>query len=135
MVLPGQWTAVSLPFGQQRVLDVMESDLEGAEPRLGSMFAIFTRLTRDEGAPRTESLQSEPRRWRIWPASGLPGRLRAIIALPLVLGLVALLVFVAVNGPTRGCRPGSAPHAMAMPRVAACQAAQGSPGSSVDRGG
>jgi len=102
----------------------MESDLERAEPRLGSMFAIFTRLTRDEGAPRPESLRPEPRLRRIWPASGLLGTLRAIIAVPLVLGLVALLVFTAVNSSAPGCRPGSAPHATAMARVAACQQVQ-----------
>ena len=54
----GQWTVVSLPVSQQRVLERIESDLNGCEPRLVSMFAIFTRLTRNEGAPRTESLPS-----------------------------------------------------------------------------
>jgi hypothetical protein len=49
---PGQWTAVTLPVSQQRALAGIESALEGGEPRLGSMFAIFARLTRDEGAPR-----------------------------------------------------------------------------------
>ena len=115
---------MSLPSGQQRVLDMMESDLEGAEPRLQSMFAIFTRLTRDEAAPRTESLPSGPPLRRIWPADGLPGTLRPIIAVPLVLGLLALLVFMAVNRPAQGCRPGSAPHATAMPRITACQPVQ-----------
>ena len=119
---------MSLPSGEQRVLDVMESELEGGEPRLGSIFAIFTRLTRDEGAPRTESLWSEPR--RIWPASRLPGTLRAIIAVPLVLGLVALLVFMAVNGSAQGCRPGWAPHAGTMTRVTVCQPVQESQGRS-----
>jgi hypothetical protein len=46
-----------LPTDQRRVLDRTESDLEGGEPRLRSMFVIFTRLTRAKGAPRTESLQ------------------------------------------------------------------------------
>jgi hypothetical protein len=110
-----------MPSGEQRVLDVMESELEGGEPRLGSMFAIFTRLTRDDGAPRTESLWSEPR--RIWPASRLPGTLRAIIAVPLVLGLVALLIFMAVSGSAQGCQPGWAPHGTTMTRVTVCQSA------------
>jgi hypothetical protein len=46
-----------LPTDQRRVLDRTESDLEGGEQRLRSMFVIFTRLTRAKGAPRTESLQ------------------------------------------------------------------------------
>jgi hypothetical protein len=33
-----------LPTDQRRVLDRTESDLEGGEPRLRSMFVIFTRL-------------------------------------------------------------------------------------------
>src|ERR1700746_2749046 len=56
---PGQSAGVSLPVSQQRVLEGIESALESAEPRLRSMFAIFTRLTRDEGAPRTEALRAE----------------------------------------------------------------------------
>jgi hypothetical protein len=110
-----------MPVSEQRVLDVMESELEGGEPRLGSMFAIFTRLTRDEGAPRTESLWPEPR--RIWPASGLPRTLRAVIAVPLVLGLVALLIFMAVSGSVQGCRPGWAPHGTTITRATVCQSA------------
>ena len=63
---PGQWTVVSLSASQQRVLYGIESALEGGEPRLRSMFAIFTRLTRDDGAPRTESLLAG---WPATPAS------------------------------------------------------------------
>jgi hypothetical protein len=46
---PGQSIGVSLPVSQQRVLAGIENALEGGEPRLGSMFAIFTRLTQDDG--------------------------------------------------------------------------------------
>jgi len=74
---------VSLPASQQQVLDRIETDLEGCEPRLWSMFAIFTRLTRDEGAPRTESLQQEGwRAWWAWLKSRLTGR---AVIVPLVL--------------------------------------------------
>jgi hypothetical protein len=81
-VWPGQWGGVSLPVAQQRVLEGIESALEGGEPRLRSMFAIFTRLTRDEGAPRTESLRAQPGLRRFWSADGLSATLWAVIAVP-----------------------------------------------------
>jgi hypothetical protein len=105
---------VSLPVSQQRVLQGIESALESGEPRLRSMFAIFSRLARDDGAPRTESLPPRASVRRAW----LVARRRAIIAIPVVLGLVALLVFLAVNGSTaHSCRPGTAPW------VTSCQSA------------
>jgi hypothetical protein len=119
-VLPGQWPGVSLPVSQQRVLEGIESALEGAEPRLGSMFAIFTRLTQDEGAPRTEALRAETLLRRFWPTSGLAGPVRAVIAVPLILGLLALCVFMAVDGSAaHSCRLGSVPA-----RTESCQSAQ-----------
>jgi hypothetical protein len=103
-----------LPVSQQRVLVRIESDLKGCEPRLVSMFAIFTRLTRNEEVPRTESLPSGTSFRR-------PGRtvtLQAMIAVPLLLGLVALLTFLIVSSSTaHACRPSPAP------RVASCQSA------------
>jgi hypothetical protein len=115
---------VSLPAGQQQVLDRIETDLEGGEPRLRSMFAIFTRLTRDEGAPRTESLSSEGR--RTW----LTSRLRMAVTVPVILILgLALLVFLAITGAARhGCRPIAGVHATA--RAASCQSAQVPPSRS-----
>ena len=116
---------VSLSAGQQRVLDYIETDLEDCEPGLRSMFAIFTRLTRDDGAPRTESLRPGAYRLRRTSAAGGPmGTARAVIAIPLVLGVLALFVFLAVgNSATHGCRPGTGPHA-GVARTASCQAAQ-----------
>jgi hypothetical protein len=98
-----------LPAGQQQVLDRIETDLEGCEPRLRSMFAIFTRLTRDEGAPRTESLSPRSQ-------GRLAGHRRAVVAVPVILGLVALFVFMAIStGPAaHWCRPGAV-------RTASCQ--------------
>lgn len=104
---------MSLSAGQQQVLDHIESDLEGCEPRLRSMFAIFTRLTRDDGAPRTESLRPEGcrRRWT-WPERGKT--LRAVMAIPIVVGLVTLLVFAAISSSApHGCRSTAAIHAQA----------------------
>ena len=47
---------MSLPAGQQRVLDGIGEALRRTEPRLASMFAIFTRLSKDEPPPRREQL-------------------------------------------------------------------------------
>ena len=90
---------VSLPAGQQQILDRIETALEDGEPRLRSMLAIFTRLTRDEGAPQTESLR---------PEGWLVNHLRMVVAVPLILGLMALFVFMSVSSGSamHGCRPG-----------------------------
>jgi hypothetical protein len=42
---------VSVPAREQRVLDEIEIMLQAGEVRLASMFALFTRLARDEGMP------------------------------------------------------------------------------------
>jgi hypothetical protein len=107
---------VSLPAGQQQLLDGIETDLEGCEPLLRSMFAIFTRLTRDDGAPRTESLRPESRRPR-WTCLDrrLTITVRTVIAIPIALGLVALFVFAAINSSAvPGCGPAAAPHTAAI---------------------
>jgi hypothetical protein len=110
----GSWGIVSLPGSQQQVLDRIEADIEDCEPRLKSMFAIFTRLTRDDGEPRTEALLSR---------SPLAGRVRAIIAAPLILGLVALLVLMAITGSTaRSCQPATGTPSAA--RTTSCQSVQ-----------
>jgi hypothetical protein len=114
---------VGLPASQQRVLDGIEDDLRGCEPRLVSMFSIFARLTRDEGEPTAEPLPLGARRRRI-----LTARLRAIIAVPLVLGLVALFVFMAVSSGGHGCRSGAASHSAVMGRALGCQPAPEPPG-------
>ena len=86
------------------------------------MFAIFTRLTRDEQAPRTESLRPQVRRLR-WtaPGRGLAVTPRVAIAVPLVLSLVALFVFLVMAGPAvQSCRPAAGLHA-APPHTLSCQ--------------
>ena len=42
---------MSLPTGQQRVLERIEGRLAESDPRLVSLFTIFTRLTRAERMP------------------------------------------------------------------------------------
>lgn len=53
---------MSLPTRQQRALDRIEQALAAEDPRLGSMFAIFTRLTRHEPLPVTERVGARLRR-------------------------------------------------------------------------
>jgi hypothetical protein len=69
---------VGLPARQRRVLDRIEDSLEGTDPRLATMFAIFGRLTRDEEMPRIEELRHRLAimflRIRLWMASR--GRVR-----------------------------------------------------------
>jgi hypothetical protein len=48
---------MSLPARQQRLLDRIERTLRATEPHMASKFAIFTRLTKDEGPARTEQLR------------------------------------------------------------------------------
>lgn len=99
--------------------------LQRGEPRLASMFAIFTRLTRDEGQPRIESLEPAARRpwWRPPPVPA--ARLRAILLIPVLLGLVIGAVLLGISnssGPV--CRPVTGLHAPAVSRAGTCQAAQ-----------
>jgi hypothetical protein len=118
---------VSLPAGQQRALDGIESALQAGEPRLASMFAIFTRLARDEAAPRRESLRAETRVAGGW-LGGLTATPRAIVAIPLVLGFMALLVFLAMNRPAaHACGPAGGLRAAAVAQARSCQAAAESP--------
>ena len=85
------------------------------------MFAIFTRLTRDEGAPRNEALRTETLLRRARMAGVLTtARVRATIAFAIIASLVTLFVFTALsNSPTTGCRTGPL-----LIRPASCQQAQ-----------
>jgi hypothetical protein len=118
---------VSLQTRERRVLEVIEGDLRGCAPRLASMFAIFTRLTKDDGAPLTEALQHVGLYRRIWLHSRLAAEM--ILAVPLALALVALVAFLTLNGSgMHGCRPDSGgPYNMAASPVITCQTAAQKP--------
>jgi hypothetical protein len=53
---------MSLPAAEQRVLNGMAEAMRASEPRLVSMFAMFTRLARNEAAPGQEQLPRRPQR-------------------------------------------------------------------------
>jgi hypothetical protein len=54
---------MGLPGGQQRALNRIEKTLADDDPRLGPLFAIFTRLAGHEAMPATERVTAPP--WRI----------------------------------------------------------------------
>lgn len=57
---------MSLPARQARVLGRIERSLHAGEPRLTSMFAIFTKLAGDEEMPPLEELDSRWLPFRGW---------------------------------------------------------------------
>lgn len=96
----GSPSIVSLPTREQRVLDLIEGDLRRHAPRLASMFFIFARLTTGDGDPRRESLPTPSRRRLTRRAADL------CLAVPLALGMVALVAFLAVSmGSVQPCKP------------------------------
>jgi hypothetical protein len=122
---------MSLPAGQQRALDGIAAGLCTGEPKLASMFAIFTRLSKSDLPPRREQLPTDPgiRGWltalssKLW--AGLPGGQtepgrrtwrRALILGQLAIAAVLLVVFLTVTAHPGKCatyppgRAGPAAH-------------------------
>lgn len=120
-VILGQWSRVSLPSYQQTVLNGMDRALEDRDPRLATMFAIFTRLTRDDGPPVTERLARGANHVRFT----LRGTLRqAPAAIPILL-VACLMVGIIVLGITtasgRSCPPSTTMHQLAPGRGVVCR--------------
>src|SRR6185312_29519 len=61
---------MSLPACQERMLSAIEKTLRAGEPRLASIFAIFTRLASGEELPRTEQLMPQPWLRRVLASAG-----------------------------------------------------------------
>ena len=70
---------MSLPARQLRKLEEIEGGLTGSDPRLRSLFAIFTRLTRGETMPWFEEVPVRPIADGLAAGRGLvpPGRPQA----------------------------------------------------------
>jgi Protein of unknown function (DUF3040) len=78
---------MSLPARQQRQLRRMENALQASEPRLASLFAMFTRLNNEEPVS-AESLRG--RRWRAaW--AGMP--VYALVFIPLMFAMMIGMLF------------------------------------------
>src|SRR6516225_5224231 len=81
---------MSLPTGQQRVLESIEGKLAESDPRLVSLFSIFTRLTLTEKMPWIEQVAVRPiadrlaalAYWFRWMARRPAARVRAMVLLP-----------------------------------------------------
>ncbi len=99
---------MTLPARQQRVLDRIEEVLKKREPRLVSMFAMFTRLNLGERLPRLEAL--EPMPW--WSPRRYRGRLpaRAVLFFSLAIGLIVSAVFIGMSQSPDNCRTPLTPH-------------------------
>src|SRR6516162_3482816 len=83
---------MSLSAAEARALTRIERALLSRDPRLRSLFSIFTRLTWQEAMPAREQLRRRRRRPR-------PG---VVIAIGLVLAL-AMVVMGVIVSPQRGC--------------------------------
>jgi hypothetical protein len=77
---------VSLPAGQQRVLDRMEGALQASEPHLASMFAIFSRLNADE--PVGAEPLARPPRQQGWLQHGTA--LYAFVLVPVMFAMIII---------------------------------------------
>jgi hypothetical protein len=103
---------VSLPACQQRALERIEKTLLAGDPRLGSLFAIFTRLTRHEAIPGTE--QVKPRPWQALQA--FAGIAIALIAVLSVLALSSL----PLSQHECGTRPAAPGQSRSWSRTTSC---------------
>jgi hypothetical protein len=65
---------MTLPPSQQHALNAIDDVLQSAEPRLATMFGVFTDLTRMETMPAVETLPPGPW-WARWTRHRLPGHL------------------------------------------------------------
>jgi Protein of unknown function (DUF3040) len=85
---------MSLPASEVRVLTTIEESLMSRDPRLRSLFSIFTRLTWQEAMPAREQLRRT--RWRPRPG--------AVLLIALALAVVGV-VLAAVAVPAGSCSP------------------------------
>jgi hypothetical protein len=112
---------MSLPARQLQKLQEIEGGLAGSDPRLRSLFSIFTRLTRGEAMPWFEEVPPRPvadalaavraatRRITRRPAA----RVRALLLLPaalsaLVCGIMIAAGFAGAHRPTLSAKPPAA---------------------------
>jgi hypothetical protein len=107
---------MSQPARQQRALDRIEKTLLADDPGLGSMFAIFTRLTRHEAMPMTERVRT--RLWQVRHAA-------AVISIALVAVLSVLII--SWLAPSRAIMCSASPaapgHGRSSSRTNGCQPA------------
>jgi Protein of unknown function (DUF3040) len=119
---PGSERRVSLSTYQQSLLNGIDRALESRDPRLASMFAIFTRLTRDDGPPRSERLPRGSGRCRRM-AGRARGLARSSVAIPLVLvaGLMAAIIALGIATSNGAVCPSPSSRHVGQMKTAVCQ--------------
>jgi hypothetical protein len=96
---------MGLPASQRKILERIENALRGSDPRLASLFSIFTRLTHEEEMPRIEEIRAKLAiillriRYRLvafgrWFGAPSRARLRTALFFPVALAFVAGTVLV-----------------------------------------
>ena len=96
---------MSLPTRQLRKLEEIEGSLTGSDPRLRSLFAIFTRLTRGEAMPWFEEVPVRPIADGLAAVRGLARRIarrpavrvRALLLMPAMLGALVCGIMIAAG--------------------------------------
>jgi hypothetical protein len=96
---------MSLPARQLRKLEEIEGSLNGSDPRLRSLFAIFTRLTRGEAMPWFEQVPARPIADGLAAVRGAvrsiarrpAARVRALLLLPAMLGAMVCGIMIAAG--------------------------------------
>jgi Protein of unknown function (DUF3040) len=109
---------MSLSAAEVRTLTRIERALLSRDPRLRSLFSMFTRLTWQEAMPAREQLRR--RRWRPQPG--------VVIVIGLALAL-AMVVMGALVSPPRACAPVRLGATVARPLAPGCPAGTSAPAS------
>ncbi len=111
---------MGLPVGQRKNLDKIENSLRASDPRLASLFTIFTRLSQDEEMPALEQVRASAAHFRLWlrfrrAAIGrwlgttAGGRVRTALFFPVALAVMACTVLLG-GGMSGSHRCSSAPR-------------------------
>lgn len=98
---------MGLPAGQQSLLNGMDRALQARDPRLASMFAMFSLLAGEDGPPPAERLAPSPGPFAGW-LRGLARRARAAASIPIVLAVGLMAAVIALGVATsgwKGCSP------------------------------
>src|SRR5215468_840532 len=108
---------MSLPARQLHKLKEIEGGLTGSDPRLRSLFAIFTRLTRGEAMPWFEDVPVRPVRDALAAARRIArrpaARVRALLLIPaavsaLVCGVMISAGLTGAHRPSVSAKPPAA---------------------------
>jgi hypothetical protein len=101
---------MNLPASEQRALDRIQEALHAGDPRLRSLFMIFTRLTRHEAMPSTEQVSA--RRW---------SSLLRTIAIPIVLAATLSGLILGSLAPARNaCVTPARSHSQSSSLMTGC---------------